>query len=142
MSIWNKTYQLEELNAMRKDTILTALGIEFTELGSNFLKASMPVDQRTVQPAGILHGGASVVLAETLGSLASTLIVDTSRYFCVGLEVNANHIRPGLAGKVHGQATPIHLGKSTHIWHIIVTNDDEKLVCVSRLTIAVREKNN
>ena len=138
--IWSKSYNLLELNEMRAGTILEALDIEFTELGADFLKASMPVDHRTVQPAGILHGGANVVLTETLGSLASTLIVDNDRFYCVGLEVNANHVRPGLSGHVHGKATPIHLGKSTHIWHIIVNNDEGKLVCVSRLTIAVKPK--
>jgi 1,4-dihydroxy-2-naphthoyl-CoA hydrolase len=142
MSIWNRDYTLDELNAMSENTIMEALGIKFTELGSNFIKASMPVDRRTVQPAGILHGGASVVLAETLGSLASTLIIDTTQFYAVGLEVNANHIRPGLSGNVYGQATPIHLGRSTHIWHIIVTNEEEKLVCVSRLTIAIKTKRN
>ena len=142
MGIWHKEVPVEELNKMRENTILSTLGIEITELGDNFIKGKMPVDERTVQPAGILHGGASVTLAETLGSLASTLIIDTTTHFCVGLEINANHIRPGVKGSVFGQATPIHIGRTTHIWHIIITNDENKLVCVSRLTIAVKERKN
>ncbi len=113
------------------------LGIEFTEVGDDFLKAKMPVDQRTVQPAGLLHGGASAALAETIGSVAANLCVDHTKRVCVGLEINANHIRSVRNGNVYGQCHPLHLGQSTQVWEIEIRDEKQKLVCVSRLTMAV-----
>ena len=129
---------VDQLNAISANTIAAHLGIEFTEAGEGYLIARMPVDHRTHQPFGILHGGASVVLAETLGSLASYLLLeDANRQRAVGLEINANHIRPVSTGWVYGRVTPIHTGRTTHIWDIRITDEREKLVCISRLTIAV-----
>lgn len=116
------------------------LGIEFTKIGEDFLEATMPVDQRTTQPFGLLHGGASVTLAETMGSLASTLLVDSNKQNCVGLEINANHIKSAKSGLVVGMVKPIHIGKKTHVWEIKITNESNELVCISRLTIAVIDK--
>ena len=113
------------------------LGIEWTELGDNFLKARMPVDHRTRQPYGLLHGGASCALAETIGSVASAMVVDNAKFYCVGLEINANHIRSAREGFVTGVASPLHIGSSTHVWDIRIYDEKEKLVCVSRLTVAV-----
>ena len=113
------------------------IGIEWTEVGKNFIKAKMPVDERTKQPYGLLHGGASCVLAETIGSVASAMVVDHSKFICVGLEINANHVRSARIGFVTGIATPLHLGSNTHVWDIKIYDELEKLVCVSRLTVAV-----
>lgn len=140
MSIWFKKYELKDIQWMSKDTILDTLGIEIMEIGDQSIKGKMPVDHRTKQPAGILHGGASVVLAESLGSIASNLIIDQDKFYCVGLDVNANHIRPVDKGYVFGTATPIHIGKKTHVWNIEIKNQANKLVCISRLTMAVIEK--
>lgn len=115
------------------------LGIEFTELGEDFIVARMPVDERTRQPLGLLHGGASVALAETLGSVAATLCLDDSR-FCVGLEINANHIRSIRNGFVTGRTQPVHIGKQTHVWEIRITNESNELICISRITMAILEK--
>ncbi|MFN8437211.1 MAG: hotdog fold thioesterase [Cytophagales bacterium] len=117
------------------------LEIEFTEITSNSLTAKMPVNHKTKQPYGILHGGASVALAETVGSIAGNLLVNDSGKMCVGLEINANHLRPASDGYVYAVATPLHLGSKTHVWDIKISNDDNKLVCVSRLTLAVIPKN-
>ena len=116
------------------------IGISIIELGEDFLYGTMPVDHRTVQPIGILHGGASVALAETLGSLAANLVVDPDQKYCVGLDINANHIRAASHGLVKGKASPIHLGSSTQVWHIEITDELYRLVCVSRLTMAVLNK--
>ncbi len=116
------------------------LGIEFLEVGDDYIKAKMPVDHRTIQPFGLLHGGASVALAETLGSVAANLCVDREKKMCVGLEINANHIRPVTNGFVYGIARPIHIGASTQVWEIRIQNEQEKLVCISRLTLAVLDK--
>jgi 1,4-dihydroxy-2-naphthoyl-CoA hydrolase len=140
MGLWFKEYKLEDIAWMSKDTIFEPLGIEITEIASNAIKGKMPVDKRTRQPAGILHGGASVVLAESLGSIASNLIIDNEKYYCVGQEVNANHIRPVSKGYVYGTGTPIHIGKKSHVWNIEIVNEEKKLVCISRLTMAVIEK--
>lgn len=129
----------EHLNT-GKDTMVTHLGIEFTEVGEDYVCAKMPVDNRTKQPMGLLHGGASVALAETLGSVAATLCVDPKKYACVGLEINANHIRAAKGGYVYGKTTPLHIGRSTHVWQINITNEEDKLVCTSRITMAVIEK--
>ncbi|MBC7721650.1 MAG: hotdog fold thioesterase, partial [Pedobacter sp.] len=116
------------------------LGMQFTEIGDNYLKATMPVDKRTHQPYGLLHGGASVALAETIGSVGSALIINPDKMICVGLEINANHIRGVKDGFVTGIATPLHLGGSTHVWDIKIYDNKERLVCVSRLTVALLKK--
>ncbi|MDB5255594.1 MAG: hypothetical protein JWM14_289 [Chitinophagaceae bacterium] len=116
------------------------LGIEITEIGTDYICGTMPVDHRTQQPVGILHGGMSVVLAESLGSIASNLIVEESGKVAVGLEVNANHVSSVKEGLVKGRATLVHAGSKTHIWDIRITNDKDKLVCISRLTIAILDK--
>lgn len=140
-AIWfNKDFPLDRLNAMSAGTMGEHLGIRFSEIGDNFLKATMPVDARTKQPYGLLHGGASVALAETLGSVASSLVLDTSLFLCVGLEINANHIRAVKEGIVTGTATPLHLGSSTHVWEISIHDEKGRLVCVSRLTVAVLKR--
>ena len=136
--IWfKKEFSLQKLQAMSAGTMGEHIGIEFTEIGDDYLKATMPVDHRTRQPYGLLHGGASVALAETLGSVASSLVLDTSVFICVGLEINANHIRSARQGLVTGIAVPIHLGSSTHVWDIKIYDDRERLVCISRLTVAI-----
>jgi 1,4-dihydroxy-2-naphthoyl-CoA hydrolase len=134
--IWKKDLDITEAELFSRDSIVGHLGIKFFERGKDYLKASMPVDKRTVQPLGILHGGASVVLAESLGSAASYMALDESRY-SVGLEVNANHIKSVSSGMVIGTVKPVHLGNSTHVWDITIKNEEEKLVCISRLTMAV-----
>lgn len=137
--IWKHQVSVEAINRWNEKTLATALGIRFTEIGDEYLKAEMPVDERTVQPLRMLHGGASAALAETLGSVAGNLCVD-DEYYCVGLEINANHLRPVREGKVFGKAMPVHLGKSTQVWEIRITNEQGKLVCISRLTLAVLKK--
>ena len=116
------------------------LGIEFTAVGEDYLEATMPVDKRTHQPIGLLHGGASVALAETLGSVGANYCVDPEKQYCVGLEINANHIRSVRSGYVKGTARPVHLGKRTHVWEIRIVNEQNELVCVSRITMAVLDK--
>ena len=141
--IWfTDNISLDDLTELGKNTMAEFIGIEFTEIGEGYLKARMPVDHRTNQPYGLLHGGASCVLAETLGSIASALIIDQSKFICVGLEINANHIRSARSGFVFGTASPLHIGKSTHVWDIKITNEEKKLVCVSRLTVAIVPKRN
>lgn len=131
---------LDELTSLGRNTMAEFIGIEFTEIGDNYLKGRMPVDHRTNQPYGLLHGGASCALAETLGSIASAIVMDRSKFICVGLEINANHIRSAREGFVTGIASPLHLGSSTHVWDIKIYNNEEKLVCVSRLTVAILPK--
>jgi 1,4-dihydroxy-2-naphthoyl-CoA hydrolase len=140
--IWFRNYSIEELNGRPKNHLGAFIGIEFTIIGEDFLEARMPVDERTHQPAGILHGGASVVLAETLGSVASNMVIDNSRFIAVGLEVNANHLRPVVSGFVTGICKPLHIGAKTHVWEIKMMTDRGKLNCVSRLTVAVIPANN
>ncbi|MEO6285204.1 MAG: hotdog fold thioesterase [Dyadobacter sp.] len=135
--MFTKTVSLDQLHSFSENTIAHHLGIEFTEIGTDYVTARMPVDKRTHQPFGILHGGASVVLAETLGSIASFLCISDPTKVAVGLEINANHLRPAKEGYVYGKVTPIHLGRTTHIWDIKITNEQNKLVCVSRLTVAI-----
>lgn len=130
---------LEDLNALNPNTLGESLGIEFTEIGDDYVKASMPVDHRTVQPYGILHGGASVALAETLGSVASQMTAGIDRP-CVGIEINANHLKSVSSGFVHGTARPIRIGKSMHVWNIEIVDDHDNLICVSRLTVLVKGK--
>lgn len=138
--MFDKNIQVAQLQEFSKNTMVEHLGMEFLELGDNFISAKMPVDHRTHQPMGLLHGGASVALAETLGSVASSLLVDMNHYHCVGLEINANHIKSARSGFVYGKAEPIHIGKKTHVWEIKITNENEKLVCISRLTVAIIKK--
>jgi len=141
MPIWFKSeFSLEKLSSLSAGTMAEYLGIEWVEVGENFLKAKMPVDHRTKQPYGLLHGGASCVLAETIGSVASALVIDQSEAYCVGLEINANHIRSAKSGFVTGVAIPLHLGASTHVWDIKIYDEREKMVCVSRLTVAVLKR--
>lgn len=137
MTIWKSRATLDRLAEISKCTLIEHLGIEYLEIGADYLKARMPVDSRTRQPAGILHGGASVALAETLGSVAAGMCIDRGRRRVVGLDINANHIRPVSAGWVTGIAKPVHIGHSTQIWEIRICNEEEKLVCLSRLTVAV-----
>jgi 1,4-dihydroxy-2-naphthoyl-CoA hydrolase len=136
MPIWQSLVTLEKINGRIKNTLVEYLGIEFLEIGDDFLKARMPVDRRTKQTTGILHGGASVTLAETLGSIAASYCIDRERKRIVGLEINANHIRPASEGWVTGITKPIHIGTTTQIWEIKIYNEQDKLVCVSRLTVA------
>ena len=138
MSIWfHKEDQLGKLNLLSRENMGTHIGIEWLETGDDFVKARMPVDDRTRQPYGLLHGGASCVLAETIGSIASAMVIDHDSFYCVGLEINANHIRGVSEGYVTGTAKPLHLGRTTHVWDIRITDERERLVCVSRLTVAV-----
>lgn len=116
------------------------LAIEWMEVGENYLKARLPVDDRTKQPYGLLHGGASCVLAETIGSMASAMVIDHSKFYCVGLEINANHISSAKDGYVTGTVTPLHLGSTTHVWDIKIHDVNGKLVCVSRLTVAILKR--
>ena len=137
MAIWHQQPDLVKLNERGKNTAVESLGIVFTEIGDDYIKATMPVDHRTVQPMGLLHGGASVLLAESLGSIAANYCVNRDKFFCVGMEINANHLRSVKSGTVTGITRPLHLGATTQVWEIKIYNQAEKLVCVSRLTIAV-----
>lgn len=138
MPIWFKQHiSLEDLSGLDQNNMAEHLGIVFTAIGENYLEATMPVDNRTRQPYGLLHGGASCVLAETLGSVGAALVVNPEKFFCVGLEINANHVRSATTGKVTGNATPIHIGASTQVWDIRICDDRGKLICISRLTVAV-----
>ncbi len=129
----------DSLNQMQVNTMVTYVGIEFTEVGDDYLIARMPVDFRTHQPLGLLHGGASVVLAETVGSMAANCFLDPEKQYAVGLEINANHIRSVSEGYVWGKATALHIGRSTHVWEIRITNEAGQLVCISRLTMAIKD---
>ena len=140
MGIWFKPFSVEDLNAYQQQTLVSHLGIRYTEVGDDFLAAVMPVDQRTKQPAGILHGGASVALAETLGSTGANLVVDRDKQLCVGLEINANHVRAMREGSVRGTARPLHIGGTTQVWEIRISDDKDRLVCVSRITMAILDR--
>lgn len=140
MSIFKSQVTPDVLNALSKDTLSEHIGIEFTVVGEDFLEARMPVERRTHQPMGLLHGGASVVLAETLGSVAATLCVDQTTQFCVGVEINANHIKGVRSGFVRGTAKPVHIGGKTQVWEIRIVNEQKELICVSRITMAVLDK--
>ena len=137
MSIWRSLRTIEDLNGNRQGTLIGTLGILFTEIGADFVRGTMPVDVRTVQPYGLLHGGASVALAETLGSMGASMCVDADEYQVVGQEINANHVRAARSGLVTGTARAVHLGGRTHVWSIDIVNDAQKLVCISRITMAV-----
>lgn len=138
--IWRKPIDMSELNEWHNNSMQRHVGIVFTEIGDDYLKATMPVDFRTKQPAGLLHGGASVVLAESIGSVASLLCIDDTTHTVVGLEINANHIKAVRDGFVTGVAKPIHLGRSTQVWEIRIYNEQDKLTCISRITNAILEK--
>jgi 1,4-dihydroxy-2-naphthoyl-CoA hydrolase len=140
MALWKSMPSLQQLNAMRSNTLLETLDIQVTEIGDDFLRGTMPVDARTHQPYGLLHGGASVALAETLGSLAAMMCADASREVAVGLDINANHLRAVTSGLVTGTARPLHVGRSTQVWEIRIEDAAGKLVCISRLTMAVVPK--
>jgi 1,4-dihydroxy-2-naphthoyl-CoA hydrolase len=130
---------LEELNSWGKNTMTDFLGIKFTKIGIDFLEATLPVNNKTKQPLGLLHGGANVVLAETLGSVASTLTLDREKQYCVGLEINANHLKSVKDGVVRGITKPIHLGKKTQVWEIKIYSESGELSCISRLTLAIMD---
>ena len=140
MKIFRQDIDVTALNKLSKNTLAEQIGIEFTVAGDDFIEAKMPVDSRTHQPFGLLHGGASVALAETLGSVAATCCVDPGRQFCVGLEINANHIRSAREGFVTGTARAVHIGKKTQVWEIRIVNEANELVCISRITLAVLDK--
>jgi len=141
MSIWfNKHLSIDSFSGLGKDTMGDFLGIEWVEVGDDFMKAKMPVNDRTKQPYGLLHGGASCVLAETIGSVASAMVIDPAKFQCVGLEINANHIHSATAGYVTATALPLHLGKSTHVWDIKIYDENGKVICISRLTMAIIQK--
>lgn len=140
MAIWHHEPTTDLLDELCKRSMVEYLSIRFTEVGPDYLCAAMPVDWRTHQPHGILHGGASVALAETIGSVAANLVIDNAKKYCVGMEINANHIRSVRAGTITGTARPVHLGQTTQIWQIEIKNESEKLVCISRLTMAVMDK--
>lgn len=137
MDVWHAPVDLSVLNAWCADTAVAHLGIEFTAFGPDWLEARMPVDHRTVQPFGLLHGGASVLLAESLGSSAANLCVDQKKHYCVGQEINANHLRAVTEGFVTGRTSPIYRGRSSQVWDIRVSDEQGRLVCISRLTMAV-----
>ena len=137
MAIWHDSFPLEFVKEHSQGTLISQLGIELIEAGDDYLTAKMPVDARTHQPAHMLHGGASVALAETLASWAATFVVDREKNYCVGLEINANHVRAVGSGWVTGKARPVHLGRSTQIWEVHITDESERLVCISRVTMAV-----
>ena len=137
MSIWKQDISLDTINGWSKNTLMEALGIRVTEMGEDFLRGTMPVDARTHQPYGLLHGGASVALAETLGSTAAMLTLDPTQELTVGLDINANHLRGATAGWVTGITKPVHIGRSTQVWAIEMRNDAGELTCVSRITMAV-----
>jgi 1,4-dihydroxy-2-naphthoyl-CoA hydrolase len=140
MGIFKEGVTTEALNKLCRNTLAEQIGIEITSIGPDFLEGKLPVDDRTRQPFGLLHGGASVVLAETLGSIAASCCLDPTKQFCVGLEINANHLKSVRQGYVIGTAKPIHIGKQTHVWEIRICNDAQEMICISRLTIAVLDK--
>jgi 1,4-dihydroxy-2-naphthoyl-CoA hydrolase len=141
MPIWfNKSITLGDIMQLGEGTMSDYLGMEWVEIGEDFLRLRMPVNEKTRQPYGLLHGGASCVLAETLGSVASALVIDRESYLCVGIEINANHVKGIKEGYVTGICTPLHLGKTTHVWDIKMVDEQERLVCVSRLTVAILKK--
>jgi len=137
MAIWKQDPSLERINGWSANTMMETLGMRITEIGDDWLRGTMPVDHRTHQPYGLLHGGASVVLAETLGSTAAMLTLDPSQELAVGLDINANHVRGVRSGIVTGTARVVHLGRTTQVWEIRIENEDGTLVCISRITMAV-----
>ena len=140
MAIWKQSGSLDQINASSQNTMVSTLNIRVVEVGDDYLRGTMPVDERTRQPFGLLHGGASVALAETLGSLAGNLCLDGSKEVAVGLDINANHVRATTSGIVTGTARPLHIGRTTQVWEIRIEDDKQRLVCISRLTLAVVPK--
>jgi 1,4-dihydroxy-2-naphthoyl-CoA hydrolase len=140
MSIWRTEVTLDQLNAQAADTLAERIGIRVTQIGPDYLRATMPVNAHTRQPMRLLHGGASVALAETVGSVAANLCVDLSKHVCVGQEINANHLRSVSSGVVTATARPFHIGARTQVWHIEIRDESERLICVSRLTMAVVDR--
>ena len=141
MSIWyKKDLSLADFDGLGKNTMGEFIGIRFSEVGDNYLKATMPVDDHTRQPYGLLHGGASVALAETLGSVAAAMVIDPEKFICVGQEINANHVRGVKTGLVTGTTTALHIGSSSHVWEIKIYDEQQRLVCVSRITMAILER--
>lgn len=138
--IWRKEHTLEELNEIFSRYMTGYLDIKASNIQPDSLEATMPITEKVLQPFGILHGGASVVLAESVGSIASALLIDTDKFNAVGLEINANHLRPGKEGIVTAKCTPIHLGRSTHVWDIKIHDQKNRLLCISRLTVAIIKK--
>ncbi|WP_242918561.1 hotdog fold thioesterase [Pontibacter liquoris] len=134
------SFTFEKLNEWSKHTMVAHLGIEFTEIGDDYLCGKMPVDHRTHQPMGLLHGGASVALAETLASIGAAMQVDLTKKACVGLEINANHVRSVRSGWVHAKAQALHIGRSTQLWETRIYSEEDELVCISRMTVAVIDK--
>lgn len=141
-SIFTVPVTVEDINTTQiiDGQMAKHIGIEMTEIGPDYMIAKMPVDHRTIQRIGIMHGGASLALAETVGSIAASYCIDRENFFIVGQEINANHIRSVREGFVYAKATPLHLGKSSHVWDIRITSDEGKLVCVSRFTVAILKK--
>jgi 1,4-dihydroxy-2-naphthoyl-CoA hydrolase len=137
MAIWKQSIDLDRLNAANANTLVERLGMRITAIGEDHLSGTMPVDTRTLQPFGLLHGGASVALAETLGSVAANLTLESDREVAVGLDINANHIRSATSGQVFGTARPLHLGRTTQVWEIRIVDADDRLICISRLTLSI-----
>lgn len=140
ISFWKTTDTIEDINALSANTMAEMMEVTFTEIGDNYLKATMPVTDKVKQPYGLLHGGASAALAETIGSVASWLCIDRAKQICVGMEINCNHIRGKKEGIVTATVAPLHIGATTHVWDIKIHDEREKLVCVSRLTVAILKK--
>jgi 1,4-dihydroxy-2-naphthoyl-CoA hydrolase len=140
MGIWHKEYSIEALNQRSHQTLADFLDIHFTEIGDDFLVAQMPVSQKVKQPIGIVHGGANVVLAETVASTAANMVVNIDEYYCVGLEININHIRSKREGIITAIAMPFHLGKTTQVWHIELRDEHQKMTALSRMTAAVLKR--
>ena len=140
-SVWFKNYDLKDFKQVVASTMIEHVGIEFTEIGDHFLCGKMPIDNRTIQPMGTLHGGASLAFAETLASVASFMIIDPEKQICVGQALQANFVRPGIKGFVYGKASLIHKGSTTHIWNVDIINEEGKLVCACRQTMAIIDKN-
>jgi 1,4-dihydroxy-2-naphthoyl-CoA hydrolase len=137
MSIWITQHTVEEIQERSRNTLSEHLGIRYTEIGPDYLRATMPVNSHTHQPAGVLHGGASVALAESVGSVGANMCIDRTTHLCVGQEINANHLRPVSSGLVTATARPYHVGSRSQVWHIEIRGEQDKLICVSRLTMAV-----
>ncbi|MFA6237095.1 MAG: hotdog fold thioesterase [Bacteriovorax sp.] len=140
MSIWSKPIDLEHINKFSSNTLVAHLGIKITGYGDNFLEGTMPVDHRTVQPYRLLHGGASCVLAESLGSIAAGFCIDTTEYMAVGQHIEATHLRSATKGEVKGKASAIHIGKSSQVWRIEIFNDEGKMICDSKIIMAIIKK--
>lgn len=140
MSIWKTPIDMQSISETRKNTLVELMGIEFTEYGDDYLKGRLPVDRRSHQPYGIMHGGASCVLAETLGSIAGNYCLDYTKEYCVGLDINTSHIRSVRSGYVYGTAKPIHIGKMTQVWEVRIEDEEKRLVSITRLTLAVLQR--